>query len=104
MGFSQSSMAKRRGMLPNGFSLSVLCDLCGKAFAAVYGRLADFVAVLPVIFIECLGSAVAGFVDEYPLYLPLPAAHFLMVFLSALCVLCGKAFAAVSYIHEMKLR
>ena len=33
---------------------------------------------------------VADFVDEYPLYVPLPAAHFLIAFLSALCVLCGK--------------
>ena len=43
--------------------LSVLCVLCGKAFAAVYGRLADFVAVLPVIFIKCLVSAVADYGD-----------------------------------------
>ena len=38
----------------------------------------------------------ADFVDEYPLYLPLPAAHFLIAFLSVLCALCGKkVFAAV---------
>ena len=30
------------------------------------------------------------------------AARFLIAFLSVLCDLCGKAFAAVSYIHEMK--
>ena len=38
---------------------------------------------------ECDGI-MAVFVDEYPLYLPFSATHFLIAFLSALCVLCGK--------------
>ena len=66
--------------------LSVLCDLCGKKslprFMAQCGgkwrKMADFVGI------------VAEYVKRISLYLPLPATHFLTVFLSVLCDLCGK--------------
>ena len=69
------------------FSLNVLSRL--------WQIMADFVGI------------VAVFVDEYPLYLPLPAAHSLTAFLSALCALCGKKslprFMAVNFYHSQKM-